>query len=376
MRILKIAFLSPFYPYRGGIAEFSDSLFLNMKAISEIKAYTFKRMYPGLLFPGTSQYVPKGSTRKDINAEQTLDSINPLTYFSTSRTIEKYKPDLLLTSYWMPFFAPSIGIVSKHSRKKGTKVISILHNVIPHEHKFGDRTLTKYFLRRCDGYVVLNTKSRDELLELKPDAKWILYPHPIYDHYGKKIDKQLARQKLNIPSDKKVILFFGLIRNYKGLDILIESLKELENDYLLLVVGEVYGNFSGYQSIINKYNLTDKVRVHRGFIPDYEVPDYFSASDVCVLPYRTATQSGITGMAYHFEIPLIVSLAGGLHESVNEDNTGLTLPELSPDYLAATIRKLFDGEKIPAIQENMRKFKSKYSWNELARLILHFYENL
>jgi glycosyltransferase involved in cell wall biosynthesis len=213
---VKIAFLSPFYPYRGGIAQFSDSLYLELAKEHDVKAFTFTRQYPGFLFPGKTQYVSSSDTNRNIPAHKTLDSINPFTYYKTAKEILKFMPDLVLISYWMPFFAPAFGKIAGILKKNRIKVIAILHNVIAHEKQIGAETLTKYFFNRCDGFILLNKSSEKDLHRLKPDAIYIIHQHPLYDHYGSKLDIAEARKRLDIPSEKKVILFFGFIRDYKG----------------------------------------------------------------------------------------------------------------------------------------------------------------
>lgn len=363
---MKIAFLSPFYPYRGGIAQFGDSLYLALAKEHELKAFTFTRQYPGLLFPGKTQYVSGDDLNRNIPVIRILDSINPLTYYKTANAIADFNPDLVLISYWMPFFAPAFGKIAGILRKKGIKVIGLLHNVIAHETKPGDKALTKYFFNRCNGFVLLNKSSEKDLLELKPGAKYIISSHPLYDHYGEKIDTGEARKKLDIPADKKVILFFGFIRDYKGLDILIESMKELDDSYLLLIAGEVYGDFKKYDQQIDKLNLRNRINLQIRYIPETEIPIFFSAGDVCVLPYRSATQSGIVGIAYHFDLPVIVTNTGGLAEMVEENKTGLILNNLSPPQLTAAIQNYFtDGLKEKFIP-NIEEYRSKHSWKALA----------
>ena len=225
---MKIAFLSPFYPFRGGIAQFSDSLYLSLAHNNEVKAFSFTRQYPKLLFPGKTQFVSESDQNRNIPVNRVLDSINPITYYRTAKEIIKFKPDIVLISYWMPFFAPAFGKIAGILKKNRIKVIAILHNVIAHEKRFGDKTLTKYFFNKCDGFVLLNKSSEKDLLAMVPDANYIIHPHPLYDHYGSKIESAEARKKLGIPENKKVILFFGFIRDYKGLDLLIESMKDLE----------------------------------------------------------------------------------------------------------------------------------------------------
>lgn len=375
---MKIVFLSPFYPYRGGIAQFSDSLYESLKKNHEVKAFSFKRQYPNLFFPGTSQFVLKDDIKRDIHAEMILDSINPLTYRKTAKRIIGNKPDLVLISYWMPFFAPSLGWVAHTLKKNRLKIISILHNVIPHEKRLGDRLLGKFYMRQSRGFVILNEKSKHDLLSLKPDAKFIVHPHPLYSHYGNKYDINGARERLKLHRDKKIVLFFGFIRDYKGLDLLIEAFNELDDSYLLLIVGEVYGDFEKYQKLIEKYSLTDRINLHTKYVPDADIPLYFSAADVCVLPYRSGTQSGIISIAYHFELPVITTDVGGLKEMVQDGKTGFIVSELSPKPISENIKKYFDpaaGFKVK-FQKNIKEYMSYYSWDSLATALLEFQKNI
>jgi glycosyltransferase involved in cell wall biosynthesis len=373
---VKIAFLSPFYPFRGGIAQFSDSLYLWLAKDNDVKAFTFTRQYPKIFFPGKTQYVSESDVNRNIPVQKILDSINPFTFYRTAKEIIKFKPDVVLISYWMPFFAPAFGKIAGILKKNGIKVIAILHNVIAHEKRLGDKALTKYFFNRCDGFVILNRASENDLLELKPDAKYVIHPHPLYDHYGEKIDVSEARAKLNIPADKKVILFFGFIRDYKGLDIPIESMQDLSDEYMLLIAGEVYGDFKKYDELIDKLNIRSKVNLHVRYIPETEIYIFFSASDVCVLPYRSATQSGIVGIAYHFELPVIVTNTGGLAEMVEENKTGMIINKPSPAQISSAAQKYFTlglKEKfIPYIKE----YKLKHSWKAFADSIISLAETL
>lgn len=371
---MKIAFLSPFYPFRGGIAQFSDYLFEALKKAHDIKAFTFSRQYPKLLFPGTSQFVPDSEKRKNIDAVPVLDSINPISWYKTANVILKYNPDLVITSYWMPFFAPSLGVVSRKLRKKNINVISILHNVIPHEKRTGDTALSKFFFRQNNGLVVLNEESRKDLVRLMPGIKTLAHPHPFYNHYGLKIDKNEARKKLNVPVNKKIILFFGFIRDYKGLDILLEAVKD--EDYYLIIAGECYGSFEKYNDIINKNNLNERINLNIKYIPDEEVQIYFSAADVTVLPYRSGTQSGIIGISYHFNVPVIVADTGGLKEMVNEEKTGIIMQSASFQNIKNALNKFYKNFNAEEYEKNIEEIKKKYSWDSLSEDIIKFAENI
>jgi glycosyltransferase involved in cell wall biosynthesis len=373
---MKIAFLSPFYPYRGGIAQFSDSLYLSLSKLAEVKAFSFSRQYPKMLFPGTSQLTVESDKKQDFPVERILDSINPLTYVKTAKEIIKYKPDLLIMPYWMPFFAPSMGWAAKKAKKAGIKVISILHNVVPHEPRFGDMALTNFYLRNSDAYILLSESNKKELEELRPGAKFIIHSLPFHDHYTPRIPEKEARKKLNLPQDKKILIYFGFIRDYKGLDLLIEAMKYLDDSYLLLIVGEVYGEFTKYQEIIDKNNLGSKIVKYINYIPDSEIPVYFSAADVCVLTYKNATQSGIVGISYQFDVPVIVTDVGGFRELVEENKTALIVKNPDPVEISDAIKKYFaEGLKEKFIP-NIAAVREKHSWSGLAKDVIELYRTI
>ena len=373
---MRIAFLSPFYPYSGGIAQFSDSLFLALVKSHNVKAFTFTRQYPEILFPGKTQFVSTEDINRNINALRVLDSLNPLTFYKTAHEISKFQPDLLLISYWMPFFAPSLGKIAARIRKKGIKVIGLLHNVIAHEKRLADKSLTKYLFKKCSGFVILNKHSEKDLTDLIPDAKYIVQSHPLYDHYGNKIDKREARLKLNLSRNKKVVLYFGFIRNYKGLDLLIKAFGALDESYDLVVAGEAYGDFSGYQKLIDQTAISSRVKLNILYIEEKEIPVFFSAADVCVLPYRTATQSGIIGMAYHFDLPVIATNVGGLAEMIEDEKTGLIIDEPSPMLISAKIREFFDTISVRNYSANIESYKKKNSWENFAENVIDLYKTL
>ena len=354
---------------------FNSALYFAFKVNHEVKAFTFSRQYPGLLFPGSSQLVSENDQVDKIPAERILDTINPFTYYTAASNIARWKPDLLITKFWMPFFAPSLGCVFYRLKNK-TKIISILDNVIPHERRIGDIALTKFFLNQNNGFVVMSDAVKRDLLQLKPNARYMFHAHPLYEHFGRRVDKREARIKLSIPADKKVILFFGFIRDYKGLDILIHAMKELSDEYFLCIAGEVYGSFSNYESMIRENNLNDKVQTNTRYINDSEVTGFFSAADVCVLPYKSATQSGITSIAYHFDLPVIATNVGGLSEYIIHNKTGLIVDQPNSGAIAASIRKYF-SENLPAkFVSGIKEMKEKLSWRNLSDEIALFYKSL
>lgn len=374
---MKIVFLSTFYPYRGGIAQFSAHLYREAAKKHEVEAVTFTRQYPKLLFPGKTQLVSKEDTADKIPAKRWLDSINPFTYISTARKIKKLKPDLIISRYWMSFFAPSFGWILGR-QEKNTIRLAILDNVIPHERRFFDDAFNRFFLNRNDGFIVMSEQVQKDLLFYLPKAKHLLIPHPVYNHFGEKLSKKDALKKLNITdsADKKVLLFFGIIRDYKGLDILLNALALLDQTYILIIAGEVYGSFEKYELIINERKLGEKVKLFNRYIDDSEVTNFFSAADVCVLPYRSATQSGITNIAYHFELPVISTNVGGLAETIHHGRTGLIAEEVNEKALVKQIKNFYEVYNPNEFAQNINYSNKENSWENFVSKMLAFAEEL
>jgi len=372
---VKIALLSCFYPYRGGIAQFNANLFTELGLSNEVKAFNFKRQYPNFLFPGKSQFVTKEDNAVQIESIPILDTINPLSYYKTVKAIREWEPDLLIMRYWMSFFAPSQGFVGRHMLKK-TKVISILDNVVPHEKRFFDTPFTKYFLEGNHGFVVLSSSVGKDLLKIKSNAHYTTIPHPLYNHFGEKIDKTLAETKLGLDHNKKNLLFFGLIREYKGLDILIDAFSALDQSYQLIIAGEPYGSFEMYQNMIDKSPAKDRIKLFTRYIDDAEVPLFFSAADVTVLPYRTATQSGISAISFHFNIPLITTNVGGLNETVGQSGTGIVVNKAQSEFITAGIQQFFEENNCNYYINNIEKEKEKLSWKRFSEKLIEFYNTL
>lgn len=361
---MKIAYLSTFYPFRGGIAQFNAALHDELKKDHEVKAFNFSRQYPNILFPGETQFVTDKDTAAAIPNDRILDTINPFTYLSAARKIWNWKPDVLVTKFWMPFFAPSLGTVAGKLRKKGVKTIAVLDNVIPHEKRPGDDALIRYFLKRYDGYIAMSKQVEGDLLSLKPNANYLYHPHPLYDHFPPPVNKEEARKKLGIPSDKKVLLYFGFIRDYKGLDLLIEAMKDLPDDYHLIIAGESYGSFDKYDELIKKGGQSDRIHKFVRYIDDNEVPLFYSAADVCMLTYKSATQSGIVAIAYHYNLPVIVSDVGGLRESVEPFNAGVVVDHPNTQDIVKGVNSFFERPNF--YRESINSAKKQLSWESLA----------
>lgn len=374
---MRIAYLSTFYPFRGGIAQFNASVYRELEYMAKVQAYTFSRQYPQILFPGTSQYISSGDNVDVIPALQVLDTINPFSYYSAANAIGKLYPDILLMKYWMPFFAPSLGTIARLLKKKGTKVISILDNLVPHEHRPGDGVLTKFFLRQQHGVITMSQTVSQALSAFGIAVQEQYLPHPIYNHFGPLIPQLEARKRLNLPLDKKILLCFGFIRDYKGVDIAIKTMKMLKDKgYILVIAGEIYGDFTPYQTLININGLQDSVHCFIRYIPDVETPTFFSAADVVVLPYKSATQSGILNIAYHFEIPVVVTDVGELRKSVEPYQTGLVCPIPTPEMFAQTVEEFFTKNSAFTFQRNIRAYNAQHSWKHFADGLLSFARSL
>lgn len=373
---MKIAILSCFYPYRGGISQFNACLWKELGRTDDVRAFNFTRQYPDILFPGKTQYVTPDDEAMPVESTAVLDTANPFTYIRTLREIKRWGPDVLIVRYWMSWFAPSLGFVTRHVGKK-CKVISILDNVIPHEPHFFDAPFTKYFLSGSDGCVTLCEAVSKDLLALKPDARYAVIQHPLYSHFGARKDRAAMEDKLGLAHDKKTLLFFGLIREYKGLDILLKAFRNLGEDYQLVIAGEPYGSFKPYQDLIDASGCSDRIHTFLSYIKDSQVVDYFSVADLTVLPYRSATQSGISSIAYHFEVPMVVTDVGGLRETIGNRGTGLVCTEPSPEAVTREILRYFSD---PALREscieNIRKEKTRLSWSNFSRKLHDFINKL
>lgn len=383
---MKIAILSCFYPYRGGISQFNACLLEELGKRHTVKAFNFKRQYPNLLFPGKTQYVTPEDNAVPVQAEALLDTANPFSYISTAKAIRNWGPDLLVMRYWMSYFAPSLGYVARHMNEN-CKIISILDNVIPHEPRFFDRPFTRYFLKPHDGYIVLCDAVKNDLLSFMPRARYLNIPHPLYSHFGRKLEREEAEKTIGIQKSKKNILFFGLIREYKGLDILIEAFSQLDSSYQLIIAGEPYGSFEKYRKLIDESPLKENIYLTTHYIPDSRVGIYFSAADVCVLPYRSATQSGVSSVAYHFEVPMITTAAGGLKETIGDRGTGMIVDRPDPDAVASAIRIYFGDAPAPEgrpggetardeMIKNIIREKDRLSWSNFCNKLMEFYRTL
>jgi len=371
---LKIAILSCFYPYRGGISQFNAALYeeLGRQGV-QVKAFNFKRQYPDFLFPGKTQFVTAEDEASRIDSVKCLDSVNPLSYLDSVRKIAKWEPDIVIVRYWMSWFAPSLGFVTRRLRKRGIKVISILDNVIPHEPHFFDRPLTKYFLGGSDACITLCDAVAKDLEDIRRDIPHITLPHPLYSHFGEALPRDEALTELQLDPQRKTLLFFGLIRHYKGLDILLEALARLDGSYQLIIAGEPYGSFEPYRQIIDREGLSNRISLNLDYVRDSMVKRYFSGADLCVLPYRSATQSGVRSISFHFNVPMLVTDVGGLKQTVAASGCGRLCGDCTPEAVASAIQEYFaDPSTAEECKNNIKIQKELLGWDGFVRSLITF----
>jgi glycosyltransferase involved in cell wall biosynthesis len=333
----------------------------------KVQAFTFRHQYPTFLFPGQSQFE---NQKPSFRFPRIVSTFRPWTYYSALRALKKSNGELFITSYWMSFFGPMMGYWARFLPSKTVK-IAVIHNLVPHEKRFFDTAFNRYFLRHYDGFVVLSEYVKQAVLEQKPGAFTCVLKHPSYQQFGKKIDKKHARQEIGVDQDKKTLLFFGLIRDYKGLDLLLEAFSSMDDSFQLIIAGEVYGETKGYDSLIQQ-SKNKQIYFIDQFIPSEKVQLYFSASDLCVLPYRTATQSGITAASFHFEVPIIATNVGGLKELIGIPELGLIVEEPNSNMLKDAICYYFENNLKENFQINIRKEKESNTWDEFAKSLISF----
>ena len=364
--------VGPAYPLRGGIAHFLESTHNSLAQRGhDVKVVSFSRQYPSFLFPGKTQL--ESQQRKiDWSVHQLIDSIQPFSWFKTSRFIENLKPDGVVFNYWLPFFGPSYGVISRRLSKKGITCIGLIHNALPHEGRLGDRALSKYFLSSCDGHIVMSESVERDIAGMEIHLPTIRVAHPVYEIFGEPMPKQLARKKLGLKESTPVALFFGFIRKYKGLHVLLESLPSILQavpNLKLVVAGESYEDIQIYHRLIESLGLSAHVDLHTDYIPGEDVKVYFSAADVVVQPYISATQSGVAKIAYHFERPVIVTNVGGLAEFVPHEQAGLVVAPGDVKALADSVVRFFVEEMSDSLTNGVKNEKKKYSWARLCAAI-------
>lgn len=372
---MKITIVSTAYPLRGGIAHFVGLLYKELAKKNETKVVTFKRQYPKIFFPGKSQH-EAGDELEKLPSRISVDSVNPFNWLNEGVRLKNEAPDLIIFKYWMPFFAPCFFTISAIARMNGkTKIMVICDNVLPHERKPGDKLLTKMFFSAVDHFILLSKKVLEDLLSIKPAASFKVLPHPIYSNFGNPVDKAEARKKLKL-TDERLILFFGFIRDYKGLDLLLESMGRLKhNNIKLMVAGEFYTDKEKYLTLIDDLKIKDYVHLFTDFIPTSEVKYYFSACDAVILPYKSATQSGIVQIAMNFRKPVIATDVGGLKEVVLNKKTGFIVDEIDSGKIAEAINRFYEENLEDTFVKNIEHEVDKYSWERFTEGMIDLYSS-
>ncbi len=365
----RIVILGSAHPLRGGLAAFNERLAQEyLKLGHQVIIYTFSLQYPSFLFPGKTQYSDEPPPEK-LSIRVKVNSINPLNWIMVGRAIKKIKPDLLLIKFWLPFMAPCFGTIARIAKRNNkTKVICILDNVLPHEKRLGDKQLIKYFIDACDGFVAMSKQVMNDLFLFYRGKNVKLTPHPVYDLFGEKVNKTEACKALQIDPSANYILFFGFIRKYKGLDLLLEAMADarIKNKNIkAIIAGEFYEDKNYYDEIINRLQLHDQLVLRTDFIPDSQVKFYFGACDLVVQPYRSATQSGISQIAYHFEKPMVVTDVGGLPELIHDNKTGFVVKP-DPSAIADAIHKFYSDDYAAKFAPHIKEERKKFSWDIMA----------
>lgn len=371
----KIVILGSAHPLRaGGLATFNERLAREFATQGhDVMIYTFSLQYPGLLFPGKTQYSDEPPP-PDLKIKVKVNSINPFNWRKVGQELRKLKPDLLVIRYWIPFMAPCLGTIAAMAKSNGhTRIVAIADNIIPHEKRHGDRILTRYFVKKIHAFITMSQAVRNDLMQFGiPLHKSSYCPHPLYDNFGEPLSRERARELLGLSRSDKMVLFFGFIRDYKGLDLLLKALAQpsLKNlDIKLVVAGEFYTKPGPYHQLVKDLGIENSVVWHTDFIPNEKVRQYFCAADLVAQPYKSATQSGVTQVAYHFEVPMLVTNVGGLPEMVPHLKAGY-VTNTEPKEIAEAIAHYFSQNKQQAFKTFIREEKKRFSWKNLTDAIL------
>ena len=371
---MKIVIVGTSHPYRGGIAAFTDRLAAEfVKEGVDIEVVTFKLQYPSFLFPGKTQY-SDAKAPEGFPIERKVNSINPLNWIKVGKEIREKNPDIVIFTYWMSFFAPCFGKIARVvKRNRHTKCIGLIHNMIPHEKSLLDKLFPPYFVKAMDGFVALSKSVLDDVASLdKQNKPKCFVPHPLYDHFGEVLDRNEAINHLNLDPNYRYLLFFGLVRAYKGLDLLLDAFADerlRKYPVKLVVAGEFYDAPKPYLEQVEKRGLNELVIIHNQYIKDEDVKYYFNAADIVVQPYKSATQSGVTQIAYHFEKPMLVTNVGGLGEIIPNGKVGYVV-EPNPSSIADALVDFYDNDRHDAFVEGVKEEKKKYAWSNMTEAIL------
>lgn len=376
---MNIVIIGTSYPYRGGLAAYNERLARQLVSDGhKVSIMTFTLQYPVILFPGKSQFLG-GPPPQDLNIERSISSVNPLSWLSAGKSLLKRKPDIIIIKYWLPFMAPCFGTIARLARRNcHSKVICIFDNVIPHEKRPGDRILTKYFITSVDGAIAMSASVLNDIALFRKDIPTGLNPHPLFDNFGEPLQKMEALKRLGLDSRYKWLLFFGFIRAYKGLDLLLKAFSDSRlrsKNLKLIVAGEFYEDETRYRELVKTLNLENDVVFFDRFINDEEVKVFFSSADIVVQPYRSATQSGVTQIAYHFTRPMIVTDVGGLREIVPHERCGYIV-DAEPVSIADAIADFYSRGREEEFRKNIVDEKSKYSWNKMTGALMEVYNKI
>lgn len=369
---MKIIIVGTAYPYRGGLAAYNERLareYVNQG--HEVEIFTFTLQYPSFLFPGNTQYSSEFAPT-DLIITRKINAVNPSNWMKVGREIRKKSPDMVIYCYWMAFMAPCFGTIARYARAPKTKMVAMIHNMIPHEPTILDRLFPRYFVNAMDGFVAMAESVVADINHFdKHNKPKVVSPHPIYDHYGDPLTKKEAALKLGLHEQKSYVLFFGFIRQYKGLDLLLEAFADerlRQFPVRLIVAGEFYENPQPYLELIIRLGLEGKVELRTGFIPDSEVRNYFSVADLVAQPYRTATQSGVSQIAYHFEKPMLVTNVGGLAETIPDGKVGYVVG-VEIKQIADALVDFYSNNRAEKMIENIKVEKRKFTWSHMTDAI-------
>ncbi|MGE0569225.1 MAG: glycosyltransferase [Bacteroidia bacterium] len=372
---LKIFIIGPAYPLRGGPAQFNENLCEElMKAGHDAQIISYSLQYPNFLFPGSSQFDESGNRPDNLKIHTLINTINPFSWFKTARFIKREKPDFILFRFWLPFFGPALGTIGRRVRKH-TKVLALTDNIFPHEKRIGDKAFTNYFIKSCHGFITMSRKVMEDISAFTKTDNKTYSPHPMYETYGKAIEMQEAREQLKLKKDDKIILFFGLIRHYKGLDVLLKAMNhpQIKKDKIkLLIAGEFYEDREPYLNLIKKLDLGEHVILHDKFIPNEDVRLYFCASNLVAQTYRNATNSGVSMVSYYYDKPLLVTNVGGLAEIVPHGVCGYCV-DFDPNKISESIIDYFSQNREKSMTEAVKKEKTKYEWSTFINNLLALY---
>ena len=377
---MHIVLLGTAYPFRGGLATFNERLARQLQAEGhKVEVITFTLQYPSFLFPGKTQYSSEKAPT-DLHISQQVNSCNPLNWIKVGRRIRQMQPDLLITCYWMAFFAPCYSIIERIAKSNGkTRCVALVHNMIPHEPSLLDKLFAPLYVRATDGFVALSDSVVQDINRLDPSHKpKTSYPHPIYDHYGEQMSKEEACLALHLQPEKQYMLFFGLVRAYKGLDLLLDAFGKVKDqlpNLQLIIAGEFYEDEDKYRTQIANNQLTDRVIIKNEFIADADLRKYFGAADLIVQPYKSATQSGVTQVAFHFEKPMLVTNVGGLGEIVHDHQMGYAV-DPNAQAIAEALTDYYTQNRQADYTAYLIQQKENYSWTKLAESFVTIYNNI